>query len=340
MRRLALTMVIGGIGAAAAWLIAFPAPFLTGPAATVSIACICGLKLHLPRRLIDIAMIMIGMSIGTSVSPEVVDAARQWPASFIVLGACLVVIMLTCSGFLRRRYGYDRNTAILTSAPGHLSYVLSLSADLDADIRTISIVQSIRVLLITLLAPLAVTALGGSGIVASQPLPEMAPVPMLFVFAGSIALGLVFQKLRVPAALLIGGMTLSTLTHLTGTVSGILPMWLQVPAFLIMGAMIGTRFSGVTLPMLKTSVWAGLNTTALACALSALFGATIALALDLPMAQVLMAFVPGGVEAMAAMAVLLGADPAFVAAHHVMRLFMLTALVPLLIGRKKAKKKP
>jgi uncharacterized membrane protein AbrB (regulator of aidB expression) len=53
-----------------------------------------------------------------------------------------------------------------------------------------------------------------------------------------------------------------------------------------------------------------------------------------------MAFVPGGVEAMAAMAVLLGADPAFVAAHHVMRLFMLTALVPLLIGRKKAKKKP
>ncbi len=37
---------------------------------------------------------------------------------------------------------------------------------------------------------------------------------------------------------------------------------------------------------------------------------------------------------MAAIALLVNADPAFVAAHHVMRLFMLTGMIPLFLGRK------
>lgn len=45
------------------------------------------------------------------------------------------------------------------------------------------------------------------------------------------------------------------------------------------------------------------------------------------------AFAPGGVEAMAAIAVQSGLDPTFVAAHHVFRLLLLTVLVPLLLRR-------
>jgi len=56
----------------------------------------------------------------------------------------------------------------------------------------------------------------------------------------------------------------------------------------------------------------------------------------LPLMQLLIAFAPGGVETMAAMSVLLDADPAFVAAHHVLRLFVLTALVPIVLRLRKA----
>jgi uncharacterized membrane protein AbrB (regulator of aidB expression) len=46
-----------------------------------------------------------------------------------------------------------------------------------------------------------------------------------------------------------------------------------------------------------------------------------------------LAFAPGGVEVMAAIAVETGLEPAFVAAHHVFRLIVLTVLVPVMIAR-------
>jgi uncharacterized membrane protein AbrB (regulator of aidB expression) len=56
---------------------------------------------------------------------------------------------------------------------------------------------------------------------------------------------------------------------------------------------------------------------------------------DLPAAALLLAFAPGGVEVMAALAVETGLEPAFVAAHHVFRLMLLSVLVPILLARER-----
>ena len=55
--------------------------------------------------------------------------------------------------------------------------------------------------------------------------------------------------------------------------------------------------------------------------------------IGLPAAALLLAFAPGGVEVMAAIAVETGLEPALVAAHHVFRLLVLTVLVPVMIAR-------
>jgi hypothetical protein len=57
----------------------------------------------------------------------------------------------------------------------------------------------------------------------------------------------------------------------------------------------------------------------------------------LPPAALLLAFAPGGVEVMAALAVETALEPAFVAAHHVFRLILLSALVPALLVRMRAR---
>jgi uncharacterized protein len=335
LARTALTLVIAALGAALAVTIDFPAPFLTGPAISVTIAGLLGLKLDMPKPLANLAFILIGMSIGAGVTPEIMVTARQWPASFLMLAGSLVVIMVLCSLLLRRAFGYDRNSAILAASPGHLAYVLGLSTDANADIRTISLVQSIRVLCITLIVPFAVTMMGGSmeGLIEAPETMSLAAIAV--TVALSIVAGLILNRLHVPAALLLGGMLVSTVTHLTGTISGGMPDWLGLPAFLIMGALIGSRFSGVTVAMLRDAVGAGLATTFISGAVAGLFAVIVALWLDLPMAQLVIAFMPGGVEAMVAMAVIMNADPTFVAGHHVMRLFILTLLVPLMLGRRR-----
>ena len=48
--------------------------------------------------------------------------------------------------------------------------------------------------------------------------------------------------------------------------------------------------------------------------------------LGLPFGQLWLAYAPGGVEAMAAMALALSLDPAFVGAHHVLRILGLNAV--------------
>ena len=49
----------------------------------------------------------------------------------------------------------------------------------------------------------------------------------------------------------------------------------------------------------------------------------------LPFGQLWLAYAPGGVEAMAAMALALHLDPAFVGAHHVLRILGLNLISPL-----------
>ena len=65
---------------------------------------------------------------------------------------------------------------------------------------------------------------------------------------------------------------------------------------------------------------------------AAALGAVLASELvGLPPAVLLLAFAPGGVEVMAAIAIETGLEPAFVAAHHVFRLLALTVIVPVMV---------
>ncbi|MCE8471419.1 AbrB family transcriptional regulator, partial [Rhodovulum sulfidophilum] len=129
---------------------------------------------------------------------------------------------------------------------------------------------------------------------------------------------------------------LSALGHATGTVSGAVPAWLSVPAFIAMGTLIGTRFSGVTPRMLLQSLGAASLLTGFAALVSLIAAALVAKLLGLPMLSALIAFAPGGLETMMAMSLLLNADPAYVTTHHVFRLLMLTVALPLLVARTRA----
>ncbi|MDG2374400.1 MAG: AbrB family transcriptional regulator, partial [Paracoccaceae bacterium] len=49
---------------------------------------------------------------------------------------------------------------------------------------------------------------------------------------------------------------------------------------------------------------------------------------------VIIALAPGGFETMVAMSAFVGADPAYVAIHHIARIFFLSALVPIALARR------
>lgn len=324
---------VGGAGAFAFVLIGFPAPFLTGPAIAATIAILAGLNLSIPAALRDSCFLILGIGIGSSVTPEVLTTAITWPAGFVVLAVSLLASLMACQGLLMRWAGYDRLTALLAATPGHLSYVLGLSTELKADLNRVAVVQSMRVLILTLLVPLLLTLWGVEGDAQLPPSGEMDFGPMAMLAALAVAVAALFRKIGVPAAWLLGGMVVSAVGHATQISPGLLPAWLSLLAFTIMGTLIGTRFRGQRWRDLVGNFGAGIGVTLVACALAAVGGVLAAHWLDLSVALLLISFAPGGVEIMVAMAVQIGVEPTFVAAHHVFRLIILTGLIPVLIAR-------
>lgn len=330
--QVALTLSIATGGAMFAYLINAPAPFLVGPAMLVALSGLFGLPVLIPIWMRNLCFIIIGLTMGAGVTPEVLVTAKQWPLSFIILAITLVVIIIVGKWMLVKKWHYDPLTALLAVVPGHLSYILGLSAETKGDLATIGIVQSIRLLALTILVPFAVVFVGMDTGLTNRSIVTMPWLAFGFSMAVSFLFGFVLDRFKLPAAYLIAGLFWSTGTHITGAIDGTVTTFVAAPAFVTMGALIGTRFAGVTFTMLKRAFIAGTCVTLVAFGFSAFAAWLVSLFVDAPMSQLLIAFAPGGVETMAAMAVSLDADPAFVAAHHVMRLLILTFLAPLMLS--------
>ena len=72
--------------------------------------------------------------------------------------------------------------------------------------------------------------------------------------------------------------------------------------------------------------------TALLLALSAGFALAVWAALGVPLFSALLAYAPGGVAEMSLIAIAIDADPAFVATHHMARIFAILFALPLIAG--------
>ena len=82
---------------------------------------------------------------------------------------------------------------------------------------------------------------------------------------------------------------------------------------------------------IRTLVLAGCRAAALAVDQSGAVSALVAHLLDLPFGEVRGSFAPGRVEGIGAMALSLGYEPAYAATCHILRLFLLIALLPLFL---------
>lgn len=330
------TLLIGATGAAIGYFLSFPVFILTGPAILITVLGLAGVPLRIADPLRDAAFLVIGIGIGAGVDAQAVTAALRWPLAFVALAAMLTAILLTCRAVLVRFLGYDSRSSILASSPGHLSYMLGLGAALDVDVALVAVVQSVRLLSLTLFVPFIAVFLGLrlDGAI-TQPGPYMGWVDIAVLIVISFVVGLLLKRLRVPAPLLIGGLLVSTIAHVSALSIGTMPPVIALPCFLIIGTLIGTRFSGVTLGMLRKGLLAGVLATLIAVSFALIAAWPVALFLNMPLAHVLVAFAPGGLETMMAMGVVLGANPGFVAACHVGRLFILTLLVPALLGMRR-----
>ena len=331
------TLAIALAGAAALGALGVPAAALLGATVAVTLAALSGLDARVPGPLRDLGFTTIGVLLGVGITPDILDDLARFPASLAALVVTTLAILAAGPPLLRRGFGADRDTATLAMSPGALSYTLALATVEGVgrgDVQAITVVQSLRLLLITLLLP-PVVAFGdgatAAGPVAAAPALGLPVSALLIALAWGLGLGC--RAVRTPAPFLVAGVIASGLAHGLGWLEGPPAEPLTFVGFAVAGAVIGSRFASITGLTLRRHLVAGAAAAAMALSISAAASAAVAHHLDLPFGQVWIAFAPGGVEAMSAMALALDYDPVYVATHHVFRLVLLMGLLPWLLRR-------
>ena len=334
LSRLARFFVVAAIGAAAGVLVGLPLPYLTGPAILAAVIAPSGWLSEPPIWVRHICFVLIGIGMGAGVTPEALALARQWPLPLIVLAVFLLVLILAGAALLQRFFGFDRYGGRLAATPGHLSFVIAMAEELRTDTARVTIIQSLRIFYLTLLVPFAVQLSMGEELQMSAAFrAPMAPLVLVALVAISAVVGVLCVRFKLPAPLLLAGMAVSAVAHGSGLVEGGMPIEVAFPVFALMGTLIGTRFIGVTVAQILQASRASIVLTVMALALTLAAAEFVHLLTGLPLLDLLIAFAPGGIETMAALSLMLGADPALVAVHHVARLLMLSVMVPILMPR-------
>lgn len=328
---LALMCLVAFAGGWAVDRLGAPAGWLSGSMIATAVFAALNLAAPLPASFRWIAMVLSGIVIGSAVNPGVMKSMAAYPLSMVLMMGAVASSTFACERFLVRFSGWTQATGFFASVPGALSYVLALaSADPRADLRRVAVVQVLRVFLLMGLAPLIVAETS-----AARPAGLPGQVDSLATLAVLLplgaAVGYLFERLNVAAGLLFGAMLVSGLAHGLAWAPGRPPAFAAIGAQVSIGLWVGARFINFEWGLLGRSLAAALGAFALALAVSSVFAAGATFALGIPFPQTMIAFAPGGLEAMTLLAFSLGLDPLYVGAHHLVRFMAISMALPFVV---------
>ncbi len=330
-RRLA-TLGLAALGTALFWSLDLPLPFLFGPMLLCLLAALLGAPLKGPGVVGVAARTVLGVAIGSSLTPAVLAEIPQMAASVAFIPLYIVTITLIGVPFFGKVFGLDRVTAYYAAMPGGLQDMVIFGTEAGADGRALSLIHATRVLIIVTIAPLILTR--GFGVTLDAPIGAPAadiPVVELAVMAGAALVGWKGgERLGLFGAAMLGPMIVTAALALTGVIAHRPPAEAILGAQFFIGAGIGVGYVGVTLRELRRVVLAGIVFVLILAVLAAAFTeAVVALGLARPV-EGFLAFAPGGQAEMIILTLAAGADLGFVIVHHITRVFLVITGAPLL----------
>lgn len=327
-----LTLAISAAGGGVATLLGLPAGWLMGGAVAVTVAAMAGLPIRMPNWLRDVSFLSIGMSMGASVAPDSLQLITSWPISIAALMLELVLIVSLTGWMLVKVFKLDPGTAYLSSFPGHLSFVLGIAAAGVGDPRQIVIIQVIRLLMLTICVPIGAMFMPiGIKVVSLDAVAVLEWWQIGLLAAACIIGGLIFVRLKVPAGFVLGPMAVATVAKLAGLYVGSMPSPLTAITFVLTGALIGSRFAGLERREFLRAAKGGLIATAMTVGIVTAIAYGLSFMVDMPFGQLWLGLSPGALEGMGALGIALGYDTAFIAAHHVIRLLVLSFAIPMVV---------
>ncbi len=331
MRRLLITYAIAGVGVAAFQILHLPLPFLLGPIFACLIAALAGVPLEGNKLINDSMRSILGVAVGATFTYALlISMSSMWPTLL------MIPLMVACIGavgipYFQRLWGFDFATSYYSAMPGGLQDMLAFGEEAGGDVRALSLIHATRVMVIVVALPFILQGYWDADLSSppGAPAASIAPSQLaLMVFCGIVGWRGA-KAIGMFGASILGPMILAAICALAGLLHHRPPaeaIWL---AQFFIGMTVGAKYAGVTGHEVRRDVTAALGFCVILIALTFVFATVIAFAKLAPPMETLLAFAPGGQAEMTVLALIVGADMAFVIAHHVLRIFVVILGAPL-----------
>jgi hypothetical protein len=320
---------IGTIGGVLFLVAGLPGGLISGAMLAVGVAAMLGRPLSVPPHLTQAVLVMLGISLGSLMSLQLLQHLGTYPLTIGLLALATFCTTFGSSFYLQRMHGWDRTSAFLAASPGALSQIAILAIEKGADMPAIAVVQTLRVIILTAALPLILAVSGMTS--SSAPTLTMtvaSPIGLVGLIGASVSVSLLLRMAKFPASWLFGAMIGSSILHGAGLIEGGLPPFLRGVALIGIGTLIGSRFTRMKSKTLFSHLNAGIGSFVIAIVITSAFVAVIALTTPVRLADILVAYAPGAMDAMLALALTLHIDPIFVGAHHLSRFIFVTIATP------------
>ena len=322
MRAVLSAHLVSLAGVWAFHLLQLPLPWLLGPLFASLIAALAGLPLGGLPALNNAMRSILGVAVGATFTVALVVSMAQMWTTLLLVPVMVALIGVVGVPYFQRLWGMDFPTAYYAAMPGGLQDMLLFGEEAGGDVRALSLVHATRVLAIVVALPFILEGYWSVDL-STPPGAPATTLPTgqlaLMVFAG-LAGWQGAKRVGLFGASILGPMILAGLLALTGLLQHRPPAEAIWAAQFYIGMTVGTKYAGITGQELRRDVAAALGFCVILLILTALFVEVIHLFALAPPMEALLAFAPGGQAEMTVLALIAGADMAFVIAHHVLRI--------------------
>lgn len=330
-KRRLMTIISAMIGVAVFYATELPLPFLFGPMAGCLIAALLGAKLEGLGQIQKGGRTILGVAIGASITPTVLDQIPQMMGSVVLIPFFVAAIGLVGVPFFRRVCGYDPVTAFYAAMPGGLQDMIVFGQEAGGNPRILSLVHATRVLIFVTIAPIILTSYFGVGLdyPIGKPAAELPLGELVLMVIAAVVGWKGGERIGLFGASIIGPLIIAAFFSLLGLLHTRPPSEAILIAQFFIGSGIGVHYVGVTLSELRKVISAGVAFVFILAVLSTTFAQLVNILGLAPDVEAFLAFSPAGQAEMTVLAIVTGADLSFVIVHHLVRIVLIITGAPL-----------
>ncbi|MDX2423075.1 MAG: AbrB family transcriptional regulator [Amphritea sp.] len=323
------TIIIGALGGCVAYWLGLPSAWLIGALLTVVLVGVTNIQVVMPASTSSVITLFLGISVALNIESGLVDQLLHWAGSILLMFLMLVSLLWILYRFYAAQHGWRRDEALFCSVPGNLAIMLSMAAEMNANVRRISLIHGIRLLFLVFCIPLFLPV--AERRVSLQGFHIEHPERMLITIALATLIGWVLKHIKLPAPMLVGGILATLLLKQSMDWDWRFPDMILLSLMVFLGCAIGSRFNNIDIHESIAEIKAASVGLLITLMVSAGFAAILHYVAAIPWTQAMLAYAPGGMEVMIAIAMNQDVDALFVATHQLFRMLIMSMTIPLLM---------